>query len=341
MADRVEEEVRLTGGDTPSPLQAQMQSATPLSEKPVSDISKLVGNATSDLDIVDIISRATPEQLIPWEETTLPSKGLYYGWSSGVIGVKAWSAKVDKILATARLAQTGQSIDYMLKECCRFPDGFDVQDLLVGDQIYLLYYLRGITHGNIYEFASTCPNQQCQQVATHTIDLNELVTTIVWANESLGSEPFKVSLPYLSKTTGREITASIRYLRVRDANGIQRAKKAQNMVVGGSRAKIKPRERAQQFVDHSRDEIALDDLVTQNIETVIVDIMGVTDRFKIKSIVNKMHSTDIAVIREWLSENTPSIETMVEIQCAACNEAYRAMLPITESFFRPQITRTV
>jgi hypothetical protein len=330
MSDRVEEEVRLTSREIQQPQETKI-----LTEKPVSELSKLVGNATSDIDIVDIISRASPEQLIPWEETTLPSKGLYYGWSSGVVSVKAWSAKVDKILATARLAQTGQSIDYMLQECCRFPDGFDIQNMLVGDQIYLLYYLRGITHGNIYEFASTCPNEQCQQAATNTVDLNDLVSTIVWADESLGNEPFKITLPYLSKTTEREITASIRFLRVHDANTIQRAKKAKNMLVGGSRAKIKPRERARQIVDHSHDEVVLDDLVTQNIETVIVDIMGVNDRFKIKNIVNKMHSTDIAVIREWLSNHTPSIETTIEIQCAHCNESYRTMLPITESFFRP------
>jgi hypothetical protein len=331
------EEISLTGNTDQRPVQS---SATPLNEQPVSEISKMVAGV-SDIDVVDIISRASPEQLIPWEETTLPSKGIYYGWTSGVVSVKAWSAKVDKILSTARLAQTGQSVDYMLKECCRFPDGFDTQDLLVGDQIYLLYYLRGITHGNIYEFVSTCPNASCQNIATHSIDLNELVTTIVWADESLGTEPFRVRLPYLSKTIGREVAAGIRFLRVRDATVIQREKKAKNILVGGSRARIKPRDRAQIPVDHSRDEIALDDLVTQNIETVVVDIMGSTDRLKIRSIVNKMHSTDLAVIREWLTDNTPSIETMVELQCASCNETYRAMLPITESFFRPQVPRTV
>jgi len=316
------------------------QQVKSFGDSPTAEIAQLVGSAASDIDIVDIIARATPEQLIPWEETTLPSKGLYYGWTSGVIQVKAWSAKIDKILATARLAQTGQSIDYMLKECCRFPDGFDIQDMLVGDQIYLLYYLRGITHGNEYEFVTTCPNQQCQQVATHSIDLNELVNTIVWADESLGSEPFKIELPYLSKTVGRSVSASIRFLRVRDASQIQRAKKAQNIIGGSNRAKIKPRDRVPQ-IDRSREEVTLDDIVTQNIEVVIVDIMGNTDRFKIKSIVNKMHSTDLAVIREWLQEHTPSIETMIEMQCANCGETHRAMLPITESFFRPQVSRAM
>jgi hypothetical protein len=318
----------------------QQQIAKPSVEAPIPEIARLVSGATSDIDIVDIISRATPEQLIPWEETTLPSKGLYYGWSSGVVSVRAWSAKIDKILATSRLAQTGQSIDYMLKECCRFPDGFDIQDMLVGDQIYLLYYLRGITHGNEYEFATTCPNQQCQQTATHSVDLNELVSTIMWADESLGSEPFKIKLPYLSKTTSREITASIRFLRVRDASQIQRTKKAQNVMGGTSRARIKPRDRISS-IDRSHDEVVLDDVVTQNIETVIVDIMGSVDRFKIKSIVSKMHSTDIAVIREWLTDHTPGIETMIEMQCANCGETHRAMLPITESFFRPQVPRAM
>jgi hypothetical protein len=335
------EEVSLTDEIKSQKPQNTDKTIKKTDEVPNSEIAKLVGNATSDVDIVDIISRASPEQLIPWEETTLPSKGLYYGWTSGVVSVRAWSAKIDKILATARLAQTGQSIDYMLKECCRFPDGFDIQDMLVGDQIYLLYYLRGITHGNEYEFATTCPNQQCGQTATHTIDLNELVNTIIWADESLGSEPFKINLPYLTKTTGRDISASIRFLRVRDASSIQRTKKAQNILGGSSRARIKPRDRVMQQVDHSHDEVALDDIVTQNIETVIVDIMGVTDRFKIKSIVNKMQSTDLAVIREWLSEHTPSIETMIEMQCAGCGETHRAMLPITESFFRPQVSRAM
>ncbi|MCK9557747.1 MAG: hypothetical protein M0R50_06870 [Candidatus Cloacimonetes bacterium] len=339
MLDDKTEEVSLTDGNT-KPVQP-VKPQDKIQDRPTSELAKLVSNATSDIDVVDIISKASPEQLIPWEDTTLPSKGLYYGWTSGVVQVKAWSAKIDKILATARLAQTGQSIDYMLKECCRFPDGFDIQDMLVGDQIYLLYYLRGITHGNEYEFITTCPNQQCQQASTNSVDLNELVNTIVWADESLGTEPFKISLPYLTKTTGREISASIRFLRVRDASGIQRAKKAQSIIGGASRAKIKPRDRIAATANHNRDEIALDDIVTQNIETVIVDIMGVTDRFKIRNIVSKMHSTDLAVIREWLQEHTPSIETMIEIQCANCGETHSAMLPITESFFRPQVPRSM
>lgn len=301
----------------------------------------LIKDATTNAEIVDIISAASNEQLIPWEEAELPSKGLYYGWSSGVIDVKAWGTRVDKILATARLVQSGQAIDKVFAECCRFPGSFDPVDLLVGDQVFLLYYLRGITHGNIYEFFTTCPDKQCQHPSSHSIDLNDLVSTITWANPVLGPEPFKVVLPYFSRQTGREISVSIRFLRVRDAQGIQRQQKAREMATGGSRVRVKPRERSVQPIQESRDNIPIDDAISQNIETVIADVMGVTDRFKIRSFVEKMHSSDIATVRDWLTDNTPGIETMIDLQCAQCGETHRAMLPITESFFRPQNVRTV
>ena len=38
---------------------------------------------------------------------------------------------------------------------------------------------------------------------TFTADLNELAETIVWADDSLGTEPFRVVLPYLSKKIGK------------------------------------------------------------------------------------------------------------------------------------------
>jgi hypothetical protein len=105
-----EEEIPLTKAattivDTP---------AQPLERQPAQtgDLSQLITGATTDAEIVEAITRAPQEQLIPWEEVSLPSKGLYYGWAAPVIRVRAWGAKVDKILATARMAQSGQSLDF-------------------------------------------------------------------------------------------------------------------------------------------------------------------------------------------------------------------------------------
>jgi hypothetical protein len=162
---------------------------------PMGNMDDLVRPGGSNEDFLDSILQAPEEKLIPWEECHLPSGGRYYGWQDGTVMVRAMGQTAEKILATDRLQQSGQSIDMLFKECCRFPDGFDPADLLLGDRIFLLYFLRGITHGNLYEFAITCPNSACEQLSTHTYDLNQLAATIHRGDPKLGAEPFDVELP--------------------------------------------------------------------------------------------------------------------------------------------------
>jgi len=336
-----EEEVALSSASGPVPPPGAEDVKFQDTQEPEGILSDLAKTGASDEDIVDSIIQIPEAQLIPWEECTIPSKGMYYNWTSGVIQVKAWGANVDKILATSRLAQTGQSIDYMLASCCKFPDGFEPTQLLVGDQIFLLYYLRGITHGNIYEFITTCPNPDCQATGAFTADLNELAETIVWADESLGAEPFKVSLPYLSKKVGKDIWVALRYMRVADSQYIIRQRRATNRAVGrGGHARVRKRQQKrlgapQQEVQTG--QIDIDDSLMKNLETIVVSALGVEDRFKIRAFVDKLHSSDLAVIREWLRDHSPGIDTQVELNCGECGNEFRVMLPITEAFFRPQV----
>lgn len=348
-----DEEVSLSG-EGPTPQQsddAGKEESAPVvkMEQQQGTLSTEITPGMSNVDVVDAIIRTPTEQLIPWEQIELPSKGLYYDWTTGVIKVRAWGANVDKILATQRLVQTGQSVDYMLKLCCEFPGDFNPQDLLVGDQIFLLFYLRGITHGNIYEFAVSGPSGT---TGVHKIDLNELAASITYAQSGMGNEPFRVDLPYLSKQVGRDVWVSVKFLRVRDSQIITRQRAAKQKALGGpGTAKIKKRKKnkawqpGQPAAKPGQVEaptfdanIPLDDTITQNLSRLIVDIMGdVSDRFKIEQFVNKLHSADLATIREWLADNTPGIETQVTLEDSESGDEFRIMLPITESFFRPQV----
>ena len=282
--------------------------------------------------ILDQILEAADETLIPWEECHLPSGGIYYGWPDGTVMVRPMGQMAEKVLATQRLAQSGQSMDLLFQECIKFPMGFDSGDLLLGDRVFLLYYLRGITHGNLYEFAITCPQTSCEAVSTHTYDLNELAKTVTWANPANGVEPFKVKLPYLSKATGRDINVGVRFLRGVDANDILARKKAKKKMYarpGGVKTRgVDTRRQAQ-------DNQTLDDSVTENLNKMIVDVMGVTDHFKIRAFVEKMHAQDTAAVREWLRNNTPGIDNTVTVTCPECELEFTVELPITESFFRP------
>lgn len=285
----------------------------------------------SAYDLINSYLNTPEEKLIPWEECHLPSKGAYYGWLDGAVKVRAMTQTAEKILATQRLAQTGQSMDYLFKECVQLPGDMAPEDLLLGDRVFLLYYLRGITHGNIYEFAITCPNEECGATSTHSYDLNELAGTIKSARPEIGAEPFRVSLPYMSKVMNKECYVGVRFLRGYDTNQMLAQRRAKKKMYGQSG----PRARSANMNAQRRDMEAIDNSVTENLERIIVNVLGVDDPFIIKQFVAKMHAQDSAQIREFLREYTPGIDTSIIINCPSCGQEYNTELPITESFFRP------
>lgn len=303
------------------------------------DLESKFAPGVSNEQILDAILQLPTEHLLPWEVCELPSQGAFYPWGSPTVEVRAMGQVADKILATQRLAQDGQSVDYLLKECVRFPSpDFDPMDLLTGDRVFLLFYLRGITHGNLYEFAVTCQNPDCGRPHTYTYDLNELARTIKKFDPILGPEPYKVVLPYLSRATGHEFWVSVRFVRGRDTTNMLALRRTRK------KAFVAPTIRAGRpnrmpVPGGPQREIEIDETLTENLELVIQSAMGSTNRQKISALVAKMHSTDTAVIREWLRDNSPGIETVVTLNCPECGQQFIVELPITESFFRPTQTR--
>ena len=279
--------------------------------------------------LIDEIIGMNQDSFIPWEEISLPSRGMYYGGKlpGGLCRVRAMGISDDKILATQRLAQTGQSIDYLFRHCVQLTDGMDPLDLLNGDRNFLLYYLRGITHGNNYEFMIKCPN--CGMSSLTTYDLNELAKTIQPPKPELGDEPFKVILPYMSQAMNKEVWVKIRFMRGRDVSAIADRQRFQKKV---------------RATNAKQRDVVIDQSLTENLSLVIVrfgaaDMTGeVSDATKIRAMVDRMHAKDTATIREFLRTNAPGIDTQIEIQCPECAYDFKTDLPITESFFRPTST---
>tara|TARA_R110000751_G_scaffold60240_1_gene125883 strand:- start:5070 stop:6170 length:1101 start_codon:yes stop_codon:yes gene_type:complete len=332
-----EEELSMSG---PDPVKSTSATVVPDNDgkghneikSSIADLESLVDPGASSEEFLEELLRIPQDQLIPWENCELPSKGFYYDWPDGLVKVKAMGQTAEKILATQRLAQSGQSIDYLFRECCVFPENFDPVELILGDRIFLLYYIRGITHGNMYEFAVQCPT--CESTSTHAYDLNLLAGTITWADPAAGDEPFKIVLPYLSEATGRDVWVSVRLLRAKDANSMlskQRTKK-KSFARPGAAKSLNPSAQRNQSNE-------LDDAITDNLEKIIVNVMGVDNPFTIRSFIDKLHATDTSTIREWLRNHTPGIDTTVTLGCPDCEGEFTVELPISESFFRPSNTR--
>lgn len=322
-----EKEISLDATNTPQPAPDNPEQTKPESKENhqfdfvKADLSNKLTDESTPTDILGAILNAPEEDLLPWEEVTVPSRGLYYDGKipGGVVKVRAMGLHADKILATARLAQTGQSIDYLLEHCVQLPNGYNPLDLLSGDRTFLLYLLRGITHGNNYEFVLKCP--KCDASQTCQYDLNQLAKTMTIGNPQL-REPVKVVLPYLSAVTGRETWITIRFLRGFDISKIANRQRFNKRVTG-----VAPGQRAKPTID---------DTLTENLHLVVTSFMGdVTDPAKIRELISKLHSSDTATIRQFLKDSSPGIDTTITLQCVECDTEIKIDLPITESFFRP------
>jgi hypothetical protein len=275
-------------------------------------------------DILDVVLNMPEDKVMPWEDVVLPSRGLYYDGAvpDGRVKVRPMGLAADKILATQRLAQSGKSIDWLFRKCVQFPDSkFDPLSLLAGDRIFLLYYLRGITHGNMYEFVVKCTNAECEQSSTHEYDLNLLSSTITNPETSLGTEPFKVVLPHMSKVAGSDFWVKVRFMRGYDMQSMLNQRKMVRKVQGKAIE-------------------AIDDTIEDNLNMLIVEAMGSEDRMKIKGLISRLHASDTAAIREFLRKNSPGIDTITTAQCPNCSNEMKMELPITESFFRPTSSRS-
>lgn len=277
------------------------------------------------------------DDALPWCDAYLPSRGLFYGPDSpipttpvpdGLVRVRPMGLDVEKLVATPRYQ--GKFVDLMIDKCVKFPGDFNQLDLLVGDRLFLLFFIRGITYGNQYQFALKCPG--CNKTGIHDYDLNELAKTIKAADPSIVREPFKIILPYLSEKYGKEVWVKARFMRGRDNNAMQQRTAFRKKVMT-----IKPKLASDKTVDDEQVDMS-DESIVEKFCLLITDILGITDPYKIKQFIEtKIHSRDAAVINIHLEEKCPSINAEIRVTCGHCGQEVDTTLPITAKFFRPQV----
>ncbi|MBD3406204.1 MAG: hypothetical protein GF411_08850 [Candidatus Lokiarchaeota archaeon] len=297
------------------------------------DLSKEVADK-DDKEVIDYILSKDENELVPWESTVLPSEGIYYDGAipGGVVQVRPMGIFAEKVLSTMRMARTGEALDKIFEKCVRYPNSdFDPMNLLVGDSTYLLFYLRGITFGNLYEFVVKCSNPECGHTMSRVFDLNTLAGTITKPQTSRGEEPFEVKLPYWSQTFGKDFKVKVRMIRRYDMKNIMTGRKVQNKLVNPTN--VQPSSLSKKFRKVQSTQ-SINDLVEKNLNLVIVEAMGETDKSRIRQLVSRMHSTDTSTIRNFLDEVSPGIDTTVSVTCDECDQEMKVPLPVTESFFR-------
>ena len=309
-------------------------SVIPITQKADQTTEQKATASLSQADVIRQLVNKPQDEIMPWENITLPSQGLYYknAIPGGNVKVRPMGLATDKILATQRLAQTGQALDEVYKRCVNLPEGFDPLDLLVGDRVFILFVLRGITHGNLYEFMIKCPNEACGASSTHTYDLNQ--TSLTVKSPIHPSEPVRVVLPHYSKIAGREVWVDIRFVRGRDTQIMSQKKKFVEKAVGQSaRPRSQDEHKNNSVISRS---MIIDQTLEENLNLLIMSANGVEDRNVIAQFVTKMHGMDTATIRRVIRDEAPGLETEIRVTCPECSLDIDMELPITDTFFRPK-----
>lgn len=278
---------------------------------------------------------------IPWQKVQLPSKGLYYDdkMPNGYLEVRPMGVDIDKMLTNQTLIQSGTLLNKVLEACTRLPDNFNIREMLSGDFNFLLYYLRGITHGPEYEFVSDCPH--CKTKNVYTFNLNNLQETITWADISNSEEPFSVTMPKLSESFGHDVKALVRLIRVDD---IMRMANPTDPGIFDpvQRGSVSVRKNKKNKTEVKNEGQDLEKVYEENMKSQIIGFEINDEKFKdrdrINVIINKMHQTDAAVIRKYLEKVSPGIDTTLDVICTNpdCKKETSVNLPFNESFFRPQ-----
>ena len=282
-------------------------------------------------DLFDELLGKSDDYFMPWETVELPSKGQYYdNMPNGTVRIRPMGIDVDKMMANQRIAQSGELLNKIIEACIQLPEGMSVQDLISGDQFFLLYYLRGITHGPEYEFVTDCPH--CGTKSTYDYNLSDLSKTIKGPHPDYPVEPMSVELPFISGKLNKKIEAIVRLIRVKDISAM--AKGSTVVIDPIKRGKARSRGQSNKIIKQDSE-----DLYTKNITMSIVGfrVDGIEFRDDRKlQLMDRLHQRDSSTIRAFVDSITPGIDTTVEVTCQndECKKDYSISLPFGENFFR-------
>jgi len=233
----------------------------------------------------------------------LPSEGRFYNTedpdiNEGYILIRPMTVKEEGILSDKKLIKEGIATRIVLDNCIE--SDIDAQDLLSFDSNYLLFYLRGLSYGNEYDFEIKCSNEMCENIYKHTIKISDIKFKAIPKDIK---EPIVVKLP-LSKYTVEVILPRVYHSEkvYRESKGISSNFISLNYVartykVTDDKGKLVPKSDWSEFYE------ALPSLDKQEIKK--------------------------------LTDLDDGVEEIVNgVSCPECGTEYKGGIPFNEDFFR-------
>jgi hypothetical protein len=236
------------------------------------------------------------------ERVELPSGGLLYDAKSparaGFVLVRPMTTKEEEILVTERFHKQGIAIDMLLSRCI-MTRGINTMDLLSGDRLHLLFYLRAVSYGPEYSFRARMRDGSEQEIKTNVgqLSINKL------------PENFQEPWPFQYEGVTYELRLS-------------RGKDEQEAVV-------------ERLNEKKKNPKAPDSSPTSALRRQIVSVNGESDPAVVRKAVDRMIAKVAHAIRAELMAKNPGPKVRIDVENAETGEMEEVNVAITESFFRP------
>jgi hypothetical protein len=246
-----------------------------------------------------------PEDLkVPYDVLELPSQGLLYPNKKSTVKVEYLTAMDETILTSPNLSQNGKFLSVLLDR--KVKDlGFPTEELLEGDRLAILIWLRATGYGEIYQ-------QQVYDAKTNDfvvadINLNELKQKKLEITPDENGE-FEYRLPnkgYLVKfkfTTGKD-------------------------------------EETIDNIDEERQKRYGSDVserVMIKLEQQVTEINGERDKLNISNILKRLPILDARHLRKYITDNEPGMDLSVKASIPG-GESVDTFLRFTRDFFWPEL----
>jgi hypothetical protein len=242
------------------------------------------------------------EYKVPYDVIELPSQGLLYKNKKSSVKVEYLTAYDENILTAPNLLNSGKVLDVLLER--KVKDlGFDVKELISGDRMAILLYLRTTGLGNEYQqmvFDSS------GEMVPSTVDLTTLKTKNLTIKPDENNE-FDFELPISKKKV------KFRLLTQRDEDDIEEIDK--------------------KLMEKNNN---IPSTNTLKLERSIMEIDGERDKMKISHILKNLKIMDVRKFNKHITEIEPGLDLSVEARTQG-GESVSTFLRIGRTFWNPEV----
>lgn len=244
------------------------------------------------------------EYKVPYDVVELPSQGLLYKNKKSSVKVEYLTAYDENILTSPNIINSGKVIDVLLERKVK-ELGFDTKDLLEGDRMAILIFLRSTSFGEIYTQPVLDPTSM--KVISGEINLTELNQKKLTITADENGE-FDFILPKSKKNV------KFRLLTGRDDDEINKSDEI--------------------LMNKSNDDVS--SKTTLRLERAIMEIDGIRDKIKLSNTIKNLSIIDIRKLNKYIVEIEPGIDFKISARIPG-GGSVDTFLRINKNFFWPDL----